>query len=285
MQELELNKFDPRILEKRRVSGHNPIIVVIGGRGSGKSSIMADILWHMREIPMVICMSGTEEGNGFYGNYIHELCLHNKFEKDVVATVVEKQKEVVKELKERGIDPKKCPDKGVGLIFDDLSFDKSKDNMMKNPYTRELFFNGRHFNITTIIAYQYMMDLSPDFRTNIDYVFVTKETRKDNIDRLYKYFFSIFDKPADFRKVLSQCTKDYNCLVIDNTSRSDNIEDQVFWYKAKLNREFRIAPENWDRWDKMLDKNSDKKKKPSYKSSSDLIVKRKGLEDDEDEDE
>jgi hypothetical protein len=283
--ELELNKFDPRILEKKRLTGHSPTILYCGKKDVGKSTLVADILWYIRKIPAVVCMSGTEDGSGFYGKYIHELCLYNKFEKDVLATVVEKQKQKIKELKEKGIDPKERPDTGICLIFDDLSFDNGKDSIMKNPHVREIFFNGRHYNITTFITCQYMMDMSPSLRTNIDYAFICKETKNDNIKRLYDYFFSVFDKISDFKKVLSSCTNDFNCLVIDNTSRSDKLEDQVFWYKADPNRQFRISPDKWDLWDKMLNKDSSTKEKKFGNGNDLIVVKKKGIKRRESDDE
>ena len=45
---------------------------------------------------------------------------------------------------------------------------------------------------------------------------------------------------------MDQCTQNYECLVIDNTSQSNKIEDCIFWYKAEMHGDFRIgAPEFW----------------------------------------
>ena len=46
---------------------------------------------------------------------------------------------------------------------------------------------------------------------------------------------------------MTQCTENYECLVLDNTSRSNKIEDTVFWYKAKERKEFKMgSPALWD---------------------------------------
>lgn len=273
--ELELSKFDPRILEKKRLAGHAPIIVFIGKRFSGKSVLIADILYFMKDIPVVFCMSGTEQANGFYCKHIHDLCIYNQFEPEVLTGIVNKQKKVVEEIKARGQNPKTFPEKGVGIVFDDLAFDKS---MMKEPSMREIFFNGRHYLITTILSFQYLMEMRPEFRANVDYVFVCKENKKDNIEKLYKYFFGMFDKVADFRKVLQCTTSDYGCLVLDNTSISDKIQDCVFWYRAKLDREFKIAAPMWSIWDKQVkkDKDDDSKEYTKPIQKSDIIVKKRG---------
>jgi hypothetical protein len=277
--ELDINKFDPRILEKKRRSGHSPMICFIGNRGVGKTSLVIDILSYMKSIPAMVCMSGTEDGNSTYGKYIHPLCIYNKFEKDVVNNLISNQKKLaVKVMKETGKELKYVPEKAIGLLIDDLAYDKK---MLKEESMREIFMNGRHYNILTMITFQYMMDMPPVFRTNIDYVFVCKENRRDNIERLHKYFFGIFDNIADFRKVLNQCTNDYNCLVLDCTSRSNKIEDCVFWYKSELNHSYKIAPAMWPIWSKQQKNgvdDDDYKEYKEYKNpkSSDLIVKKKG---------
>ena len=50
-----------------------------------------------------------------------------------------------------------------------------------------------------------------------------------------------------FNQVMNSCTENFECLVLDNTSRSNKIEDCVFWYKAKLHDNFRIgSPALWN---------------------------------------
>ena len=276
MTELILSKFNPMILEKKRLNGHAPIIVMISQRGGGKSILVVDILYHLRNIPAVICFSATESCNNYYSKYIHSLCIYDKFEPDVLNQLIITQKKKAHEYKLKGIDFKTCPHEGVGILFDDLAFTKG---LLKEESMREIFFNGRHLNITTIMTFQYMMEIHPSFRTNIDYVFICKENRKDNVEKLYKYFCGMFDKSADFKKVLGQCTNDYGCMVIDNTSRSDDISQQVFWYKALLNREFKIAKDKWLLWDTKLKDDDEIDDDPVFKRSvqkSDIVVKKKG---------
>ena len=62
----------------------------------------------------------------------------------------------------------------------------------------------------------------------------------------------MFDNEKQFKHALNQCTEDYGCLVLDTTSTSNKLQDQVFYYKAKPDREFKIGEENWKNWDKMV---------------------------------
>jgi hypothetical protein len=57
-----------------------------------------------------------------------------------------------------------------------------------------------------------------------------------------------------FSQVMDQCTENYECLVIHNNAKSNNLEDQVFWYKADQpppfqlgDRQFWIMSENLKR--------------------------------------
>jgi len=52
---------------------------------------------------------------------------------------------------------------------------------------------------------------------------------------------------------MDACTENYECIVLDNTSKSNRIEDCVFWYKATLRKNFKVgAPEYWQAHKKMF---------------------------------
>lgn len=52
---------------------------------------------------------------------------------------------------------------------------------------------------------------------------------------------------------MDSCTENYECLVLDNTSKSNRIEDCVFWYKAKIRKNFKVgAPQYWQTHKKMF---------------------------------
>jgi len=265
MQNLQLHKFNPMILEKRRMDGNAPVIVMIGKRGSGKSTIIQDIMFFMKKVPATIAFSGTEDGNGFYSKHIHQAFIYNKYDQGALDSIVARQKKYVHDLKNKGIDPKTCPEIGIFIIMDDLAYD---DKMMKNEAMKEIFFNGRHYHITVVISFQFMMMLKPAYRANIDYVFICRDNKNDNIKRYYDYFFGIFDSFEDFKKVFYSCTNDFGCLVLDNTCRTNKIEDQVFWYRAKPDRKFKIGSDAmWEQWNKHLRSNAENEHETSERVS------------------
>ena len=113
--------------------------------------------------------------------------------------------------------------------------------------------NGRHWKIFFMLTMQYCMDLPPALRANVDYVFILRENIIQNREKLYKSFFGIFPTFDMFNKVMDACTENYECVVLDNTSKSNRIEDCVFWYKATIRKNFKVgAPEYWQAHKKMI---------------------------------
>jgi hypothetical protein len=76
-----------------------------------------------------------------------------------------------------------------------------------------------------------------------------------------------------FSKVMDACTENYECLVLDNTVKSNKITDCVFWYKAKVRTGFRVgSPNLWKLHSKMynpkyLDQKEDDAKKATKKTN------------------
>ena len=171
---------------------------------------------------------------------IPDLFIHSEYKSDVIQSVINRQKKMIMSAKES--DPKNKNDAFV--LLDDCMYDKK---MIRDPNIRGIFMNGRHWRLLFILTMQYCMDLPPDLRANIDFVFVLRENIVQNQDKLYKNFFGIFPDAATFREVMNSCTEGYDCMVLDNTSRSNKIEDCIFWYRAKPDRQFKIGSrELWD---------------------------------------
>ena len=65
--------------------------------------------------------------------------------------------------------------------------------------------------------------------------------------RIYENYAGMFKSFDMFCQVLDQTTENFECLVIHNGSKSNKLEDQVFWYKAASHSNFKIgAKEFWD---------------------------------------
>jgi hypothetical protein len=201
---------------------------------------------------MGVVMSGTEESNEHYKEFVPDSFIYGDYEPDVVERVINRQREVVKKAKG---DEKNSIDNNVFMLLDDCMYD---NKWTRDKNIRGIFMNGRHWKILFMITMQYCMDLPPSLRANIDYIFIMRENIIQNREKLYKHFFGIFPTFDSFNEVMNQCTENYECLVLDNTSKSNKIEDVVFWYKAKIGRKFKMgSPALWDHHRRNYNKNHD----------------------------
>ena len=116
--------------------------------------------------------------------------------------------------------------------------------------------NGRHYHILFILTMQYALGIPPNLRTNIDFVFILRENYVSNRKRLYEHYAGMFPTFEMFCQVMDQCTENYECLVINNNAKSNQLCDQVFWYKASPHEDFKIgAKAFWDYSAKHYQKN------------------------------
>ena len=222
-----------------------PVVVLLGKRDTGKSFLVRDLLFYQQEIPIGTVISGTEEGNGFYAKLVPKLFVHNEYNTAIIENILKRQRTVLKQIKKEVETYKRSTiDPRAFVILDDCLYDSTwtRDKMM-----RLLFMNGRHWKVMLIITLQYPLGIPPTLRTNIDYVFILRENYIANRRRIYENYAGMFPTFESFCQVMDQCTENYECLVINNNSKSNKLHDQVFWYKADTHGDFRLgSKEFWE---------------------------------------
>lgn len=242
---LEMKKFKMEDITFDPNENKGPVIVLIGRRDTGKSFLVRDLLYHHRKVPIGTVISGTEAGNGFYGEHVPKVFIHDEYNSGIIENILKRQKQVLKQMKKQvQVYKKSNIDPRAFCILDDCLYDNTwaKDKMM-----RLLFMNGRHWKIMLIITMQYPLGIPPNLRTNIDYVFILREPYIANRKRIYENFAGMFPTFESFCQVMDQCTENYECLVINNNSKSNKLHDQIFWYKAQKQGDFRLgSKEFWE---------------------------------------
>lgn len=228
--EIKMKKFNIRDMDL------NSKVAVIGKPGTGKSTLITDLLYqHRKRLPMGVIMSGTEESNGHYGTMVPDLYIYGEYNQPVIDEIVKRQKKAIRN---------KVPNAECFLVLDDCMDDKS---WIKNKMTKGIFKNGRHWKLFFLLAMQYCMDIPPELRTCLDYIFILKENIKMNKKKLYEHYCGLFPNVDMFTKVLDSCTENYQCLVVKNRCISNQLEDVYFWYKADLHDDFKIGgPSFWN---------------------------------------
>ena len=231
---IRLSPFDMKVACSKHFNA-----VVIGKKHTGKSTLIKDILYHVHKenVPRICVFSGTEESNGFYREFVPDLFIFAD------SNVEEKLKQIVESQKKISMQKQMGECKGdidtrIILVLDDVGY---KKNTLKCEILRQIFMNGRHHQISLIVACQYCMDLAIDLRTNADYVFVLKQNNISSIKNLHETYFGTFEKKKDFQTVLEACTQEYQCLVLDNSKPSTNTAEVCFWYKARYGKVYKFG--------------------------------------------
>ena len=259
---LELKKFDMKSISFKPNENKGPVVVLIGKRDTGKSFLVRDLLYYQQEIPIGTVISGTEEGNGFYAKMVPKLFVHNEYNTAIIENILKRQRTVLKQIKKEMETYKRSTiDPRAFVILDDCLYDATwtRDKMM-----RLLFMNGRHWKVMLIITMQYPLGIPPTLRTNIDYVFILRENYIANRKRIYENYAGMFPTFESFCQVMDQCTENYECLVINNNSKSNKLQDQVFWYKADNHNDFRLgSKEFWELSKNMGDEEEEEQYDPN----------------------
>jgi len=259
---LELKKFDMKGISFKPNENKGPVVVLIGKRDTGKSFLVRDLLYYQQDIPIGTVISGTEEGNGFYEKMVPKLFVHNEYNSAIIENILKRQRTVLKQIKKEMETYKRSTiDPRAFVILDDCLYDNtwSRDKLM-----RLLFMNGRHWKVMLVITMQYPLGIPPTLRTNIDYVFILRENYIANRKRIYENYAGMFPTFESFCQVMDQCTENYECLVINNNSKSNKLHDQVFWYKADNHNDFRLgSKEFWELSKNLNDEDEDEKYDPN----------------------
>lgn len=229
---LKLSKFDINKIND------DSVVVLIGKRNTGKSFLTKHLLYNNRSIPVGTVISGTEGANQFYSKMVPPVFIHDEYTPAITSNVLKRQKLVIKKINQgHNIDGR------AFFILDDCLYDNT---WQKDINIRSCFMNGRHYKLMFILTMQFALGVPPNLRTNIDYVFILRENIWSNRKRLYDHYAGMFPTFEMFCETMDQCTENFECLVIDNTSKSNKIEHQVYWYKADPTPNFKIgAPQFW----------------------------------------
>jgi hypothetical protein len=222
-------------------SRKSPMIVIIGKKDTGKSFLVRDILFNAQHcFPVGTVISGTEVANEFFQHMVPSKFIYDKYRPEIVMNVIKRQMAIKQKRNQdklaRGgnsnIDPR------AFLILDDCLYDAT---WIKEESTRYVFMNGRHVDLATMITMQYPLGITPNLRTNVDFVFILRENILGNRRRIYENYAGMFPTFEMFCSFMDQCTENFECLVICNNVSSNKLEDQVFYYKASDHPPFKLC--------------------------------------------
>jgi hypothetical protein len=239
----QIKKFNIGMIRERCEidSRKSPMIVIIGKKDTGKSFLVRDILSNNQDaFPIGTVISGTEVANEFFQHMVPSKLIHDKYKPEIVMSVIKRQlgAKTQRNTEKNRNGGNSSTDPRAFLILDDCLYDAT---WIKEESTRYVFMNGRHIDLMTIITMQYPLGITPNLRTNVDFVFILRETILGNRKRIYENYAGMFPTFDMFCQFMDQCTENFECIVICNGVQSNRLEDQVFWYKASDHPPFRLC--------------------------------------------
>jgi GTPase SAR1 family protein len=233
IKELDLNTLKPEHITDYK---NGCKLVIIGAPGTGKSTIIKSIIYSKKHILAVgQVFSGTEDSNGFFGEFFPESFIYNGLDASELTPLDNFKKR--QKIARHYIEPTGGYSWALNVI-DDCTYDTA---FLKKPIYRDLLKNGRHYSMLHILSLQYCLDIKPDIRVNINGVFILRESRLDIRKKLYENYGGCIPSFDMFCQIMDALTTDYTALYINNMSISNRIEDNVFYYKADPN----AIPKDW----------------------------------------
>jgi hypothetical protein len=203
----------------------NPSIIMIAKRGSGKSWVTKAIMMHFNTIPCGVVIAPTDRMNSFYNDFFPDSYIHYEYKTTLIQKILDRQMRIIekKQIK-NNIDPR------IFIIMDDCLGDKK--TWVRDPPILELLFNGRHYQIMYILTMQFALGITPELRSNFDYIFLLKAEFISEQKKLHEHYAGMFPNLDSFRQVFNELTANFGCMVIDNRRKATNPLERLFWYRA-----------------------------------------------------
>lgn len=179
-------------------------IFIIGKRSSGKSTLVSKILSYKENIGIEMIFSPTEILERFYVNKISKnVQIFPSYKSNILYNFIRQQKDNIN-----------------SHIIEDNSSIIILDNCLLRPEYNDynltdLLVNGFFYKTINLITSAYPAGFGKYFKSNIDYLFMLKETHLLYKNEIYEdYFKSIIDYDT-YINLIDKYTNNYSSIVLD----------------------------------------------------------------------
>lgn len=214
----------------------NPTIIINAKRGSGKSTLVRELMDYFNnslKYPSCVLCSYSEKVDPYYSFFLPPSYIYEDCEK-MLSKVLKRQLEIKNINNQREKEGKIKYDDRLLVVMDDCISDAKI--WRKSKELAEIFFNGRHYNISLIIVSQDIVAIPPAFRANIDIVILFNSSIQEELKKLFQHYAGEFSNLQEFKDTLNTICQDYGAMVILKRGyKSLNISDKIFRYKANIN--------------------------------------------------
>jgi hypothetical protein len=236
IKELDLDMINPTSKKFENNDSSGTKTIVIGKPGTGKTTLIASLLYGKKHIfPVAMAMSGSEDSNHFYKQILPSTFVFNDYDPEQVKSFVKRQKMAKLYLE----------NPWAILLLDDCTDDPK---IFNSKLQHAIYKKGRHWNMWYILSLQYSMDVKPVIRTNVDGIFILRESILKNRENLWRNYAGIIPDFKLFCTLMDELTDDFTAMYIHNTGTSNDWRECVYWYKAPIiPKDFKFgSKEYWD---------------------------------------
>ena len=204
---------------------HDSNILIVAKRGTGKSFIMKNLIYHLQNISGGAIIAPTDRMNSFYKFFFPDLYIHYEYSEILIKDILDRQCDINKGLISKRIsnfNPSSL------LVLDNCIRHLSKSS--NYPYLKEIFTKNKEYKMTNILTRQ-----TPNLPFNIkfDYVFLLAEDSKENRIKLHNRYVYPYLTFEEFEPLFKSLTQDFGAMVIDNSHALLNIENTIYRFKAE----------------------------------------------------
>jgi hypothetical protein len=201
----------------------NKIICFTAKRNSGKSQLLRYMVNRSKNLfhkIFVICP--TETVNHFYKDLVPKTNIFSQYKEQWVEQLIDKMTEINSGKSDNEA-------KHILLILDDCCSDS---NFHQSKTLKKLATRGRHIKIAVMITCQYIYQIPPVIRNNCDYIYVGQMNQQGLKLLTDEFLMGNIDK-KEFVDLYHSNTNDYNFLVINNNSTTDNNDISKIYGRIK----------------------------------------------------
>lgn len=211
-----LQRFDPSKMKR------DAFVAVIGKRRIGKTTIMEN-LGHALKFPRAIALCGSMGSMLHFRKFIPECYVHPATI-EILRFIIAERKKMVE------ANPDLPAEQLETLLYiDDMAFVRK---FMYSEEMKQLAMNGRWLFFCVIVSVQYLMEMSPALRQNLDYILVTRELSRVNRRKLWENWGACCPTLDHFGLFLEKCTNKHGCLVLDATVDTTKMDEVFSHYRA-----------------------------------------------------
>ena len=190
----------------------NKIICFTAKRNSGKSQLLRYLVTCSKDLfTKIFVICPTETVNHFYKDLVPAQNIFSQYKEEWVESLITKLTDINAGKSDEDA-------KHILLILDDCCSD-TKFHQSKT--LKQLATRGRHIKIAVLITCQYIYQIPPIVRNNCDFIYVGQMNAQSIKLLTTEFLMGNIDK-KQFVDLYHSNTNDYNFLVINNNSTTDN---------------------------------------------------------------